>query len=150
MLGATGALAGCTGGGPSSPSPAPSTPASPDAALLVRVRAGEQELVAAYEAALAAYPALHTRLAPALAHHRKHLVALSPATTGSGTTPTPSAPPAPPASAARVLARLRQAESRRSEELLGELASAGAPLRTLLASVAAAEAAHAALLEADA
>ncbi len=135
-------LVGCSDG-------AGSGDAGPSAAERARARAARdsRELLERYDAVLAAHPGLAERLRPLRARVAAHAAAFE-----DGTTPTPaptrsSAAPAPvPAAEKDALAGLAAAEralaDRRAEELLEV---PGEPAR-LLASVAAAGAAHAYLL----
>ncbi|NHC13572.1 hypothetical protein [Motilibacter deserti] len=163
-LGGAGALGGCTG----EDGPAPPAPPDPDAEPLLRARAAEDRLLALYDAAIAQQPALADRLEPFRAEHAGHLEALSagssptpsltaptatspaaPAAASSAApTPAPGAPTAPalPATPAAVLRLLAQEESAAADARVDGLVTASAPVRRLLASIGASEAAHAALL----
>ncbi|MFC5660949.1 hypothetical protein [Streptomyces nogalater] len=137
-------LAGCSAG-------ADSGDDGPSARTTARARAARHSrgLLARYDAVLAAHPALADRLRPLRAQVAAHAAAFE-----DGTTPTPtpaasrsSAAPAPvPAAEKDALAQLSAAErglaDRRAKDLLEV---PGEPAR-LLASVAAAGAAHAYLL----
>ncbi|GAA2729859.1 hypothetical protein [Streptomyces nogalater] len=137
-------LAGCSAG-------ADSGDDGPSAGARARARAARDSrgLLARYDAVLAAHPALADRLRPLRAQVAAHAAAFE-----DGTTPTPtpaasrsSAAPAPvPAAEKDALAQLAAAEralaDRRAKDLLEV---PGEPAR-LLASVAAAGAAHAYLL----
>jgi hypothetical protein len=121
-------------------------------------RRAEEALLALHAATVARHPDLVAALAPATGHHRRHLDALTPATgrrataatdpgrtapTPTTTTPAPAVPDDPDA----ALAAVRDAESHAAaERLLDCVASTDAGLAAVLASVGAAEAAHAALL----
>ncbi|GAA4807554.1 hypothetical protein [Streptomyces ziwulingensis] len=144
-------LTGCTGDGDG-----PGGGGSPTVADRARARAARDSaaLAGRYDAVIAAHPALAGRLGPLRAEVARHAVAFggaraaSPAPSGSARAagPTAAEPPAVPATEKDALAGLAAAErklaARRSEALLdvpGELAR-------LLASVAAAGAAHVFLL----
>jgi hypothetical protein len=148
-----GATACSRGGGAPAPSDPPSTaPApDPDAGLRESARRAEEALVALHVATVARHPGLDAALAPVTVHHRVHLDALAgtasgPAVTATGpTTTTP--PPGVSDDPAAALAAVREAEAdAAAERLLDCLASTDPGLAAVLASVGAAEAAHAALL----
>ncbi|QLJ04611.1 hypothetical protein HZZ00_28795 [Streptomyces sp. NEAU-sy36] len=140
-------LAGCTAG-------ADSGGTGPSATVRARARAAEdsRELLARYDAVLAAFPGLTERLHPLRTEVAAHVAAFTQGTTSTATasgsaSPSPSAtPPSVPATEKDALASLAAAErtlaDRRARELLDV---PGEPAR-LLASVAAAGAAHAYLL----
>lgn len=125
-------------------------------------RRAEEALLALHAATVARHPDLGAELAPATGHHRRHLDALTPATGRRATaatdpgrtapTPTPATTtttpaPAVPDDPGAALAAVRDAESdAAAERLLDCVASTDAGLAAVLASVGAAEAAHAALL----
>ncbi|WP_328876667.1 hypothetical protein OHT76_31085 [Streptomyces sp. NBC_00287] len=145
LAAATGAalLVGCSPG-----SDTDGTGGSPSAADRARARAARDsaELVDRYDAVIAAYPTLAERLDPLRAEVVRHVEAFG-GTTAKTATPSASASaPAVPSDEKGALAELAAAErtlaDRRTEALLelpGELAR-------LLASVAAAGAAHVYLL----
>jgi len=121
----------------------------PDAELstLRAAVASETALIALYNAAREASPALSRRLRPPLHHHQSHLARLksriqeaSPAPSPTRT-PTP-APPKLPAGSAAVLAELRKAEHAASDRLTRQLARVSPSLAQLLASIAACEYGH--------
>ena len=127
----------------------PPSPA-PDVGLLTGAIEAERLLIARYQAALTALPALTGRLAPLLAEHRDHLRALTARLLPGATRPTPAAsPPRPaiPAAPAAATAYLGAAEQASAEALLDRLPAVSSPsLAQLLASIAAAETTHAAAL----
>ncbi|MGV9358835.1 hypothetical protein [Streptomyces misionensis] len=138
-------LAGCTAGADSG--------TGPSATVRARARAAEdsRELLARYDAVLAAFPGLTGRLHPLRAEVAAHVAAFTQGTTPTATasgsaSASPSASPSVPATEKDALASLAAAErslaDRRARELLDV---PGEPAR-LLASVAAAGAAHAYLL----
>ncbi|MBH1934052.1 hypothetical protein I5Q34_07055 [Streptomyces sp. AV19] len=112
----------------------------------LRARAGRDStaLLAAYDATIAAHAGLAGRLRPLRAEVARHAEAF-----GS------SAPSAPPSSSAprdakAALAALADAERRTADDRAAALGSASPELARLLASVAAAGAAHAYLLGVEA
>lgn len=150
-----GLLAACT----SKPRPRTAPAVDPDTALAAAAVARELALLAAYDEALATSPALAPRLAALRAEHVEHLRALGqvPASPGaSGTpqaSPTPASPtPAshasasPPAGRAAVLLRLRALERAGADGHAGAALAASRRLAPVLASLAASEASHAAVL----
>lgn len=146
-------LAGCTDS-------AGSDTEESSAARRLRAAAAKdsRELLGRYDAVLAAHPSLAGRLAPLRSEVKQHADAFAagrapsaPAATASGSAaPSPSAPagpspsvPADPGDAVRALAKAeRELADRRGQALLDAPAEEG----RLLASVAAAGAAHAYLL----
>jgi hypothetical protein len=157
-----GAAACSRGGGTPAPSEPPSPAPAPDPDTGVRESAhrAEEALIALHAATVARHPGLGAALAPAMGHHRLHLDALAgtdrrTAATGSGPgagSPTPSTtttapPPRVPDDRAAALTAVRDAEAAAAaERLLDCLASTDTGLAAVLASVGAAEAAHAELL----
>lgn len=120
--------------------------------VTVRARAraarDSRELLARYDAVLAAHPGLAERLGPLRTHVAAHADAF-----GDGTTPTPakssafpSADPAVPATEKAALAGLAGAERALADRRAKALAEVPGELARLLASVAAAGATHAYLL----
>jgi hypothetical protein len=123
----------------------------PDAGVRESARRAEEALVALHAATVARHPGLDGALAQATGHHRVHLDALAgsaPREAVTATGPTTTAPPPGiPDDPAAALAAVREAEAdAATERLLDCLASVDPGLAALLASVGAAEAAHAALL----
>ena len=127
--------------------------AAPDVAVARDVIAGERLLIARYTAVLVATPGLAGQLHPVLVQHTEHLARLRarlrdpgaaarPARTGRAT---PAAPPVPHAPAA-ALASLRTAEDAAAASLARHLSVVSPSFAQLLASIAASEASHAALL----
>jgi hypothetical protein len=149
LVGLAGSLAGCTDDGV--PAPMPSH-RDPDEAVLASAVAGVSRLLAAYASTSAAAPALRTRLAVLAAEHDAHLAVLRERlpTTGASPTATGAAPSSPAAAPARNPRRARTAlatlEERESARRGAEAQRASPELARLLASIAAAEAVHAALL----
>jgi len=154
-------LAGCLPGGDDEPEP-------PDPELLLRARvAGEvRALAAQYAATVERFPEARAELATLGAEHEAHARALLPrraeralasATASSTASPTTSGPAGqtgtpPPVAATLRAARadLATAERTASRRRLRQVGRGSPGLARLLASIAACEAAHAALLSADA
>jgi hypothetical protein len=128
--------------------------AAPDVALTRAAMAVEVQLIAQYDAALAALPALAGTLRPLLAQHHDHLArlrarliipaghplpTLSPGARARRGAPAPGTPTA-------ALGQLRAAEDAASGALLAHLVTAPPSLAQLLASISASEATHALIL----
>lgn len=140
-----GLLAACT----SKPRPRTAPAVDPDTALAAAAVARELALLAAYDEALATSPALAPRLAALRAEHVEHLRALGqvPASPGaSGTPPASPTPTSAPAGRAAVLLRLRALERAGADGHAGAAMAASRRLAPVLASLAASEASHAAVL----
>jgi len=157
-------LAGCL--------PGDDEPEPPDPELLLRARVADEvrALAGRYAATVERFPGARAELATLGAEHEEHARALLPrhaaralasATAGATATesrstspgPAPSPTPAVPSTLPAARAELAEAEGAASRRRLGQLRRmpGGSPeLARLLASVAACEAAHAALLSADA
>jgi hypothetical protein len=145
------ALAGCTG-----KTVVVAPPPSPDQRLAARVAAEVRALSALYAAAVARHPALRASLAPYAAEHAAHLRALaplapprpssSPSSSSASSPASPSAAPSVPATPAATRAALVAAERAAARRRRAQCRTAGGELARLLASIAAAEAVHAALL----
>ena len=126
-----------------------------EVAVLRRAIRAENVMIARYRSALSGSADLRVMLSPVLTQHEAHLAALRarlivPADAPSqpslsGPTPSPPASPGPPADA---LASLEAAESAAANGLISRLAGLSPSLAQLLASIAASEASHAALLRA--
>jgi hypothetical protein len=128
----------------------PPTPA-PEVAVLTGAIAAERALIARYQAVLGRLPTLAATMNPLLAEHHAHLAALTarlvPGAARPSPTPTASqAPPAVPGSTTAATAGLGAAEQAAAGRLLGHLVQVSPPLAQLLASIAASEATHAAVL----
>jgi hypothetical protein len=128
----------------------PPVPA-PDVGVLTSAIASERHLIAAYQAVLAALPALSGKLAPLLAEHRSHVQHLAARLVPSAATPasSPAASPRPPqvpADTGDATAYLAVAEQAAAAALLARLGAASPSLAQLLASIAASEDTHAAAL----
>lgn len=160
-------LAGCLSGD--------DDPEPPDPELLLRARVADEAraLAAQYAATVERFPAARTELATLGAEHEEHARALLPrraaralasstatvtatsttdATGTASSAPSSSPPPTVPSTLPAARAELAEAERVASRRRLRQLrATRRSPeLARLLASVAACEAAHAALLSADA
>ncbi|MFJ8940659.1 hypothetical protein ACIRL0_33950 [Streptomyces sp. NPDC102365] len=153
-------LVGCSG----SDSDSGTSSGSASAAARARARAARdsEQLAQRYEAVLAAHPALSTRLEPLLAEVVRHARAFgggkradaSPGASASAPTdasPSPAAPASPEVPATEKAARseLAAAERALADRRMKALADVPGELARLLASVAAAGAAHAFLLTED-
>ncbi|MFE3642208.1 hypothetical protein [Streptomyces sp. NPDC059169] len=154
---AAAALTGCSPDGRQDRPTAPSAADKAAAVLRRRSTAASRALLAEYDAALGTHPGLSGRLTPLRTAVAAHVTALSagPPPTATGT-PAPAADPAPSASPGgtsvpvadvpSVLRALAAAERRTSDAHTAALVGADAEYARLLASVAAAGAAHAYLL----
>jgi hypothetical protein len=140
---------GCKGIGALGTPPRP----APDVAVARDAIAGERLLIARYTAVVAALPGLAGRLRPVLTQHTEHLARLRArlrdpgAAAGAARTAraTPAGPPVPHTPAA-ALASLRAAEDAAAASLVRHLDVVSPSFAQLLASIAASEASHAALL----
>lgn len=141
-IGAAATLAAC---GPSGEGADPSAAASaaigaaPDA-LRREVATAERALIAAYDAAIAAFPSLAVDLAAVRAQHADHLSAMA----ADGAEPPAATTPASPAEA---IAALRAAEQQAARARRTSCVAAADPeLARVLALIAASEQSHAAYL----
>ncbi|CAL9293243.1 hypothetical protein [Streptomyces sp. SudanB182_2057] len=135
-------LAGCSAG-------ADSGADGPSAGTRARARAARDSrgLLARYDAVLAAHPALTDRLRPLRAEVAAHAAAFEDGTKPSPAASKSSAAPAPvPAAEKDAVAQLAAAERALADRRAKELLQVPGELARLLASVAAAGAAHAYLL----
>lgn len=115
----------------------------PDLALSASVRADEAGLIASYDTAMLAFPALAPALVPLREQHEEHLVALQP----RGSRPPASAPPpAAPADPTAAVRSLVATERAAAAARIADCLAASSRLAPLLASIGASEAAHAAAL----
>ncbi|OIK06856.1 hypothetical protein [Streptomyces monashensis] len=135
-------LAGCTSG--------PDSGGTPSATERARARAAgdSRALLARYDAVLAAHPGLADRLRPLRAQVAAHVAAFTdgtPATPGKSPA-SPSPAPAVPAAEKDALAALATAERTLADRRAKDLLDVPGESARLLASVAAAGAAHAYLL----
>ncbi|MFB7502911.1 hypothetical protein [Streptomyces broussonetiae] len=154
-------LAGCTSG----PHSRDSGTSSVTARARARAARDSQELLARYDAVLAAHPPLENRLRPLRAQVAAHVEALTdgttptpakssvssatPATPSAGAAASPSAGAAVPVTEKDALAALAAAERTLADRRAKALLDVPGELARLLASVAAAGAAHAYLLTAE-
>ncbi|TGB12611.1 hypothetical protein [Streptomyces sp. MZ04] len=133
----------------------------PSAAERLRARAARDsgELLGRYDAVLAAHPALAGRLDPLRAEVKRHQAAFaegqpappSPSASASASAPSSPAPsPSAPGDEKSAVRDLAKAERDLAGQRAGALLDAPSELARLLASVAAAGAAHAYLLTEDA
>ncbi len=128
--------------------------AAPDVAIARDAMTVETQLIAAYDAVLAALPALAGTLRPLLAQHHEHLAQLRARLIIPAGHPLPAASPgakarraAPaPGTPAAALGQLRTAEDAAARALLAHLTAAPPSLAQLLASISASEATHALIL----
>ncbi|MGA5170917.1 MULTISPECIES: hypothetical protein [Streptomyces] len=175
---AAGVLGACTADGPAGPASAAATEraARAEAALRRRSAATSATLLARYDDVLAVHPGLTARLAPLRAAVAAHVTALappgaSPAPSGPATPTAPAVPTAPeaparaaagaaagtpvipvgtvPADAGVAVAELAAAVRRTADAHAAALLTAPPEYARLLASVAAAGAAHAYLLTSE-
>lgn len=147
-------LAGCSTG----PDPGPSASPTPDPDEVARrtVAAAESQLAALAASTVTAFPALAPRVTPAQQAHQAHadeLLAGLPTATSSATasgSPAVTSPAAPvvPASPTAALAALATAQTAAATAATARLGTVSGDLARLLASVAASDAAFAALLRA--
>ncbi|MFI9719609.1 hypothetical protein ACIHFE_08120 [Streptomyces sp. NPDC052396] len=138
-------LSGCSG----TARPGPADGRAPDGSTL-RARAARRsaELLGRYDATLAAHPALAPRLRPLRDQVARHVQALGTPTAAPSASPatTPAASPTAPGDEKAALEALADAERRTTEAHTAALANAPGELARLLASIAAAGAAHTYLL----
>lgn len=144
------AVAGCLGP-PDSP---PVDPFAAERRLRERVAREVSELSSAYDAVLARFPEAADELATLAAEHAAHIAALrgpQPSAPPSTASTPPSSPPASvPSTVAEARVVLAAAERAASERRTRQAVTAPARTARLLASIAACEATHAALLEREA
>lgn len=155
LLGATAPLIACSALD-GEPEATPPPPPHPDEAVRGRAADAESELIALYAAVAADHPGLAGELDPFRRRHEEHHAALlgvtipaavSPTRTPTGT-PSASASPDPPrlavpADPGEALDELVAAEAEAAEARLADCLDArGRALATVLASIAAGEAAH--------
>jgi hypothetical protein len=150
------AVSGCKGVGALAPPPRP----APDVGVLRAAIAAEEAMIARYGTAIRRFPGLATTLTGLRAEHRLHLAELrtqlvipagspyrsgftSPAPRPAGS---PGAASALPAGQAAALDFLQTAEDSAAAALLRGLAAVPPSLAQLLASVAASETTHVAVL----
>ena len=137
---AAGVLAACTSDPTPAPSDSPSPTADVDAQVRVSVADGEAQLIALYDAVLAAHPGLAADLEPLRAEHIAHADAVA-------ATPTPAGPAPTVGSRPQALAALIEAEQQAVAQRTGACeASTAADLARTVALIAASEAGHAEFL----
>ncbi|MFI6439494.1 hypothetical protein [Streptomyces sp. NPDC050759] len=141
-------LVGCSDGTGSSEE---GTAVSPSVVERARARAARDSrgIVERYDAVLAAHPALAERVGPLRAEAVRHAEAFGETVTTSSPTASPSSPAPPvtvPATEKDALAQLAAAERALADRRAKALLDVPGELARLLASVAAAGAAHAYLL----
>jgi hypothetical protein len=154
-FGALGVLSGCTGSDDHGSGGGTGEP-DPDLALLARAVADTQDLLATYDRALDAQPALAPRVRPLREDHAAHLAALTGfrpdlPTPGPSASAAPSSTPTPdvPGDRDKALELLARADFAAAGRRIGQCRSARDPqLARLLASIGGSEAAHAAVLRA--
>lgn len=143
LLGAGIVLVGCR---PGKRSPVP-TRVDPDVALSASMRADEAGLIAAYDAALRAFPPLAPALVPLREQHEEHLGALPPNASASASAPPSPAPvPAIPTDPAAALRSLAATERAAAAARIADCLAASSRLAPLIAAIGASEAAHASAL----
>lgn len=143
-------LTGCSGaeGGADGGSGAPA--AAQEKRLRTKAARESADLLGQYDQALSARPALAKRLGPLRAEVERHVKAFGGKSLPSGAAAPPGREPAAdPASEKDILKALSVAEQTLSDRRMTALVDAPAELARLLASVAAAGAAHAYLLSED-
>ncbi len=128
-----GLLAACT-----DDEPKQAAPPDPDVALRDAAVAREQALLQAYDVVLAAQPGLRAQLQPYRDDHAEHLAALQPHPPSTSPTGSPST--------VRTRAELASAERAAGDAHAAAGLRASPGLAGLLASLAASESAHAAVL----
>jgi len=124
-------------------------PLSPDTRSLLHAVTAEHNLIWIYNATIARYSALAPALRPLLVEHEAHLSTLAGRIvepTGKKVPATVTIRPAVPGTATQALALLRDHEQTANRVLLSRLYTASPSLAQLYASIAAAEATHAAAL----
>jgi hypothetical protein len=150
---------------PRQPAPSASASSPPPPDPLTEDLAAERQLLGSYQATIARHPSLAKRLTPLRSDHGAHVAALerelglapstptaAPSATASTGSPTPSPSPdesavaAVPGTPAAALNALRAAERAAARARSAACLTAPAARATLLASIAACEASHEAML----
>jgi hypothetical protein len=124
-------------------------PLSPEVRSLLHAVTAERNLIWIYNATMARYSALAPALRPLLAEHEAHLATLAGRIVeppGKKVPVTVTSRPSIPATQGAALALLRDREQAANRTLLSRLYAASPSLAQLYASIAAAEATHAAAL----
>jgi hypothetical protein len=151
--GALSTLTGCTTAppaDPSSPRDEPGHDRGVDLAVVSRARAASQHLAQRYADAVAALPDLAGALTPLAAEHAAHIRALD--TTAASATATTQSPapvsprPVRPVSAGEAIAALAAAERASATARVADVLTCSPDVARLLASIAACQATHAAVL----
>jgi hypothetical protein len=136
------AATGCTSVGQAS-----APPPGPQVTLLDGVIQNEAELIALYDAVLAAHPGLTGRLKPLRDHHAQHLSVLKrhyvPGSATGTATPAPRPAVTAPQGQARAVTAIRNAERKAAGARADEVRRATPGLSQLLAAIGACEAGHA-------
>ena len=153
-LGAALLVSGCSSALPAGDEPLDAPTVDPDREIRQAAADAERALLAAYAATIARHPALTERLAVLSAQHDEHLAAFSdtqasppgPSQAATATAITPDTATGVPDDPLAAVAALTAAERAAANRSLDDLDVASQALARLLASVGAAEAAHAALL----
>lgn len=152
-----GLLAGCRDDSAANPAGGPAAaPTGPDRRLRAAALAEEADLLARYDAALAAHPGLSATLAPIRGehgeHHRALLASMQSTRPGSGS-PSPARPPATapvvapvPTDPRAVLIALAAAESSAAASRVDGCLTASRQLAPLLGAIAGSESSHAVVL----
>jgi hypothetical protein len=146
MLGGSAAVlataTGCTSAGR-----ADAPAAGPEVALLNGAIQSEAELIALYDAVLAAHSGLSGRLKALRDHHVQHLTVLKrhyvPGSVTGTTTPAPRPTATAPEGEMRALGAIRSAERKAAAARADEVRRASPGLSQLLAAIGACEAGHA-------
>jgi hypothetical protein len=148
LAGAGALLTACSADGDSADSGRGAPSASQDRRLRTRAARDSADLLGRYDDALTARPALDGRIGPLRAEVQRHVKAFGGAAVPEKPAGAPS-PTASPVAEKDILKALAAAERDLSDRRLAALVDAPDELARLLASVAAAGAAHAYLLTED-
>jgi hypothetical protein len=148
-LGAITGVSGCSDGGARRGDAPGGSRASSATASRARAAKDSTELLARYDATIAAHPGIAPALRALRAEVAQHAEAFESTAAPSGATPTPSGSPgAGPGSAVKAVTALADTEQRLADARATALLGAPPELAQLLASVAAAGAGHVLLLQA--
>ncbi|MFE1955167.1 MULTISPECIES: hypothetical protein [Streptomyces] len=145
LAGASALLTACSGGGDGTEGGSGAPSVSQERRMRTQAARDSADLLGRYDDALTARPGLAGRLGPLRAETERHVQAFGGAAVPSRMAGAP-APTASPVAEKDVLKALAAAERELSDRRLAALVDAPAELARLLASVAAAGAAHAYLL----
>lgn len=124
----------------------PAEPPPPPPAALIAAADAERALIADLDATTGGTPSVRAVIVQTRANHAAHLAALT-ALLSRFRAPSPSSSPAPPRGTPRTVAALRDAEQRATSAAARHAAALSGGTAALLASIAACEATHAALLQ---